>query len=108
GQKVAIVTPKPQTTRRRIVGIRNDSDAQMIFIDMPGMHDPRSRLLNQRMVDLARRCLAESEVLVAMVEAGERLHPGDRAFLGEVRQLRQPKIVAINKIDSIARMRMIP
>jgi GTP-binding protein Era len=52
GQKVAIVTPKPQTTRRRIVGIRSDPDAQIILIDTPGLHHPR-RPLNRRMVDTA-------------------------------------------------------
>src|SRR5208337_527495 len=56
GYKVAIVTPLPQTTRRRILGIRNDPDAQLILIDMPGIHESR-KMLNQRMVGRARACL---------------------------------------------------
>src|SRR5229473_4010520 len=68
GQKVAIVTPKPHTTRRRIVGIRTDATSQMILIDTPGLHDAR-RPLNRRMVDTARRCLAEGEVIAAVIEA---------------------------------------
>src|SRR5579885_446765 len=76
GQKVAIVTPKPQTTRRRIVGVRTDADAQLILIDTPGLHEAH-RPLNRRMVDTARRCLAEGEVIIAVIEAADHLHDGD-------------------------------
>ena len=107
GHKVAIVTPLPQTTRRRIVGIRHDPDAQLILIDMPGIHDAR-RLLNQRMVAAARRALGEGEVTVGVIEAAVRLKPGDRAFLREFRALKAPKIIAINKIDLIERNRLLP
>ncbi len=106
GQKVAIVTPKPQTTRRRIVGIRHDPDAQIILIDTPGLHKAH-RLLNRRMVDTARRCLAEGEVIVGVVEAGDRLHDEDRIFLAEIGGLGRPLVVAINKIDRVTRERLI-
>jgi GTP-binding protein Era len=106
GQKVAIVTPKPQTTRRRIVGIRNDPDAQMILIDTPGLHEPR-RMLDRRMVETARRCLTEGEVIVAMIEAGQKLHREDRAFAMNLSKLARPIVVAINKIDTISRDRLI-
>jgi GTPase len=106
GQKVAIVTPKPQTTRRRIVGIRSDPDAQMILIDTPGLHHPR-RPLNRRMVDTARRCLAEGEVIVGVVEAGDRINGEDAAFLRELAKAARPVVVAINKIDRISRERLI-
>ena len=106
GQKVAIVTPKPQTTRRRIVGIRHDPDAQIILIDTPGLHEPH-RPLNRRMVDTARRCMAEGEVLVGVVEAGDRLRDEARAFLTEVDRLGRPIVVAINKIDRVSRERLI-
>src|SRR5689334_20868489 len=72
GQKVAIVTPKPQTTRRRILGVRTDPDAQLILIDTPGFHQPH-RPLNRRMVDTARRCMAEGEIIVAVIEAAGHL-----------------------------------
>ncbi len=107
GRKVAIVSPRPQTTRGRILGIRHDPDAQLILIDMPGIHQPR-RLLNERMVARARACLKEADVVVGLVEAGERLGAGDREFLAEVRRLRQPKVVAINKIDLLPRTKLIP
>ncbi len=107
GHKVAIVTPRPQTTRRRILGIRTDPDAQILLIDTPGIHDARSAL-NQKMVATARRALAEGEVVVAVIEAGERLEAGDRAILAEVRALKHPAVIAINKIDLVARPRLLP
>ncbi len=107
GQKVAIVTPKPQTTRRRILGIRSDPDAQMLLIDAPGIHEPR-KALNQQMVDTARRALAEGEVVLAVIEAREHLDPADRAALLEVRALNHSTIIAINKIDLLARELLLP
>jgi GTPase len=107
GHKVAIVTPLPQTTRRRIVGIRHDPDAQLILIDMPGIHAPR-KLLNQRMVAVARRTLGEGEVTVGVVEAGGRLRAGDRAFLEELGAVKAKKIIAINKIDLLGRNQILP
>ncbi|HJU27635.1 MAG TPA: GTPase Era [Candidatus Binataceae bacterium] len=102
GQKVAIVTPKPQTTRRRILGIRSDPDAQIILIDAPGLHESR-RPLNRRMVETARRSLEEGEVILAVVEAGAALKPEDAAFLAEAAALGRPTAVAINKIDKCTR-----
>jgi GTP-binding protein Era len=107
GQKVAIVTPRPQTTRRRILGIRSDSDAQMILIDTPGLHES-ARPLNRRMVETARRSLAEGEVILAMVEARPRLDPADLAAIAELCALKRPTVVAINKIDLLARSKLIP
>jgi len=102
GQKVAIVTPKPQTTRRRIIGIRTDADAQLILIDTPGLHAPRG-MLNRRMVDTARRCLAEGEVIVIVLDAAEGVREEDCAVLGEVTSFAHPVVVAINKIDLVWR-----
>lgn len=108
GQKVAIVTPKPQTTRRRIVGIRTDPDAQIIMIDTPGFHQSRHPL-NRRMIDTARRCLAEGEVIVAVLEAGGTALPReDRDLLGEIGRLGRPVVIAINKIDRTGRERTLP
>ena len=86
GEKVAIVTPRPQTTRRRILGIRTDPDAQLILVDTPGLHDA-SRLLNRRMVGVARASMAEADVVAVLVEACERLEPEDRELLAEVCKL---------------------
>lgn len=107
GEKVAIVTPRPQTTRRRILGIRTDPDAQLIMVDTPGLHEA-SRLLNRRMVGVARSSMAEADVIAVLVEAGERLSPDDRELLAEVRNLGRPAVVVINKIDLVARPTLIP
>jgi GTP-binding protein Era len=107
GCKVAIVSPLPQTTRRRILGIRTDPDAQLILIDAPGVHESR-KLLNQRMVGRARACLKEGDVVVGLIQAAARMDHDDHEFLTEFRQLQQPKIIAINKIDLIARQLAIP
>jgi len=107
GEKVAIVTPRPQTTRRRILGIRTDPDAQLILVDTPGLHDA-SRLLNRRMVGVARASMAEADVVAVLVEACERLEPEDRQLLSEVCTLGRPAVVVINKIDLIARPLLIP
>src|SRR5262249_13883836 len=77
GQKVAIVTPRPQTTRTRIVGIRTLPDAQVVLVDTPGLHQARS-LLNRRMVDLARSTLAEADVAVLVIDAVAGLTAADR------------------------------
>ncbi len=107
GEKVAIVTPRPQTTRRRIVGVRTEPDAQLLLVDTPGLHEA-TRLLNRRMVETARESMARADVIAAMVEAGDRLEPADRALLAEVRALQHPAVVIINKIDRIERARLIP
>jgi len=107
GQKVAAVTPRPQTTRRRILGIRSDPEAQFLFIDTPGIHDSH-RTINHRMVQTARRALAEGEVLLAVVEAGPRLRGQDQELLAELRAMKRPLVVALNKIDLMRRAHMLP
>lgn len=107
GQKVAIVTPRPQTTRRRIVGIRNDPDAQMILIDTPGLHEAQ-RPLNRHMVETARRCMAEGEVIVAVIAGNAKFSGADRAMLNELAELGRPVAIALNKIDLSSRERMMP
>jgi GTP-binding protein Era len=102
GHKVAIVTPRPQTTRRRILGIRSKPDAQMIFVDTPGLHRPQSAL-DHHMIEIARRCLGEGEVVLGVVEASAPLCASDCAFLAELRELKAPRVVAVNKIDRIKR-----
>jgi GTP-binding protein Era len=107
GQKVAIVTPKPQTTRRRVVGIRTDPDAQIIVIDAPGFHQSR-HLLNRRMLDTAHRTLAEGEVLAPLIEAGRVLNREDLALLKKVLDLKRPTVIVINKIDRHSRAEVLP
>jgi GTP-binding protein Era len=107
GQKVAIVTAKPQTTRRRILGVRNDPDAQILVVDTPGLHDS-NRELNRRMVDVARRALAEGELILGVVVAGESIDPADRAALHELGALKAPLLIVINKVDLFPRATVLP
>jgi len=107
GHKVAIVTPRPQTTRRRIIGIVNEPDAQVLLVDTPGFHHPRSQL-NRRMLDTARRSLTESEAILLVIEAGMELHDEDRALLDEAGRSGHPVVIAVNKIDKVARERLMP
>ena len=107
GQKVAIVTPRPQTTRRRILGIRNDPDAQLLIVDTPGLHDSPKEL-NRRMVDTARRALAEGEIVLGVVAAGPAIDALDRAVLHELAALKRPLVIAINKVDLVARPQLLP
>lgn len=107
GQKVAIVTPRPQTTRGRILGIRTDSDSQIVFIDTPGLHAPKTNL-GSRMLATARRSLAEADVVAAVVESGSALRPADREFLEELGAERRRLVIVINKIDRMSRSACLP
>jgi GTP-binding protein Era len=107
GQKVAIVTPRPQTTRRRIIGIRTDPDAQLLLVDTPGIHDS-SKELNRRMVEVARRALSEGQVVLGVVAAGESIDPADRAVLQQLATLKARLIIVINKLDLLPRPHLLP
>jgi GTP-binding protein Era len=107
GQKIAIVTPRPQTTRTRIVGIRTLPDAQLVLVDTPGLHQARS-LLNRRMVDVARSTLAEADVAVLVVDAAAGLTAGDREIAEGLAATRAPTIAVLNKIDLIAKSKILP
>jgi GTP-binding protein Era len=107
GQKVAIVTPKPQTTRSRILGIKTLDEAQIIFVDTPGLHRPRS-LINRRMVDVAERALAESDLVLWMVDATEGVTPADREIAARLAEGGRPVCVVLNKIDRRGRNQLLP
>ncbi len=110
GEKVAIVTPKPQTTRNRIRGIKNLPNAQIVFVDTPGIHRPRERL-GEFMVKEATAALKEVDLVVVMVEP--RM-PGQREemLLRTVRESKEkynfPVILVINKIDTIKKAELLP
>lgn len=100
GEKVAIVTSKPQTTRHRILGVLTRSDAQLIFWDTPGLHDPGRTLLNREMMSRALAALADSDVVLWVVD-GLRRGAGHATAVNVIRQNKKcPLVVAINKIDS--------
>jgi GTPase len=107
GQKVAIVTPRPQTTRRRIIGIRTDPDAQLLLVDTPGIHDSNKEL-NRRMVEVAHRALSEGQVVLGVIAAGESIDPADRAVLRQLATLKARLVIVINKLDLVPRPQLLP
>jgi len=100
GQKVAIVTEKPQTTRNRILAIANTASAQIVFFDTPGIHKPRHEM-NRRMVDLALRSLKTVDLALLLVDVTEPFGGGDEFVLERVRQAKVPVVLALNKVDRI-------
>src|SRR5216110_2510396 len=107
GQKLAIVSDKPQTTRTRILGVRNYPDAQVIFLDTPGIHRPLHRM-NVRMVDTALDTMREVDVLGLVLDATEPAGQGDRYVFDLVRDVRAPVFLILNKIDLLRKSRLLP
>ena len=98
GRKVAITSPKPQTTRHTIRGIVHRDDAQLVIVDTPGLHKPRT-LLGERLNDLVRATWAEVDVIGFCLAADERPGPGDRFILGEIAGIRRPVVVILTKTE---------
>lgn len=107
GSKLAIVSDKPQTTRTRILGVRNYPDAQVVFLDTPGIHRPLHRM-NVRMVDAAIGTIREVDVLGLVVDAAEKAGKGDRFVVDLVKDARAPVFLILNKIDLIKKVRLLP
>lgn len=114
GQKIAIVTDKPQTTRNRILGVRHLSDAQMVFFDTPGIHQAKTKL-NQRMVQTAYASLSEVDLILMLVEATPQPRNREKAtqtkdmlILEHLKKIKTPKILIINKIDLVNKTNLIP
>ena len=107
GQKLAIVSDKPQTTRTRIMGVKNYPGGQIVFVDTPGVHKPAHRL-NVRMVDVAVESMREVDVLALIVDASVKPGTGDRYVLDLVRKTEQPAILVLNKIDLVAKPKLLP
>ena len=107
GQKVAIVTPKPQTTRNRILAILNRPDAQLVFFDTPGILKPRYEM-DRLMVEAAVQSLKRVDVAVFVIDIGRAHAPGDEHVLRLVKEVDIPVILAINKIDSRKKQEILP
>lgn len=102
GKKVAIATNKPQTTRNLIQGIYNDSDSQIVFVDTPGIHKPNNKLgsvLNRQ----AYYTFDEVDVVVLLVDGREQLGTGDKFVIERLKEVKQPVILVINKIDKLSK-----
>jgi GTP-binding protein Era len=107
GTKLAIVSDKPQTTRNRILGVRNYPDAQVVFLDTPGIHRPLHRM-NVRMVDAAVDTMREVDVLGLVVDVTEPPGKGDRYVLDLVKNVEAPVFLILNKVDLIKKNRLLP
>jgi len=107
GQKVAIVSPRPQTTRNRIQGIVNRPGAQVILIDTPGLHRPTS-VLGRQMMEEVEMALDGIDLLAVLLDASEPLTTEDRAALDRAHRFHRQCLVLPNKIDLIAKPKLLP
>jgi len=107
GAKVAIVSDKPQTTRGRIMGVKNYPDGQVVFVDTPGIHRPLHRM-NVRMVDAAVDTLREVDVIALVFDASTRPGNGDEFVTGLLEKVRKPVVLVLNKIDLLAKSKLLP
>ena len=106
GEKLAIVSDKPQTTRTRILGVRNSPDAQVVFLDTPGIHRPLHRM-NVRMVDVAVQTITEVDVLGLVVDVTESMGRGDRYVFELVKNATAPVFLILNKIDLVKKVKLL-
>jgi GTPase len=107
GQKVSIVSSRPQTTRNRILGIVNRPNAQIVLIDTPGVHKDSSALGRQMSAEIAE-ALDGIDVLLVMIDAPRGLTPADRMVFDRAAQFSGPKILLLNKIDSMSKPALLP
>jgi len=111
GQKIAIVTPKPQTTRNRILGILSGEAHQIILLDTPGLHKPREQL-NREMVRIALATLSEADIVLMMADTldnrPERLEKLGSEFAEYLQQVNCPVVLALNKVDQLDKLKLLP
>mgnify|MGYP001768592267 CR=1 FL=1 len=107
GQKVSIVSSKPQTTRHRIIGVINEARGQVVFVDTPGIHKPAFRM-NQRMLHTVYEEIRGVDLVLHMVDSGIPFGAGENFVLEMVKKAGAPAFLLLNKIDSIAKQRLLP
>jgi GTPase len=107
GQKVAITSDVPQTTRNKISGIKTEDAYQIVFLDTPGIHKPKF-MLNQMMVKIAYRALGEVDLILLMVEPDPKPGGGDLYIINSIKDIKTPVFLLINKIDLINRDYLLP
>ena len=105
GAKVAITSSRPQTTRHVVRGIVHRPDAQLVLVDTPGLHKPRT-LLGQRLNDLVRETYAGVDVICLCVPADEKVGPGDKFIAAELAELKTPTIAVITKTDKASKQQV--
>jgi GTP-binding protein Era len=107
GEKIAIVSDKPQTTRRRILGVARRPGLEIALVDTPGIHRPRYRM-NAAMVRDATDSLSDVDLALFVVDASEPSGPGEDFILGQIARAGTPAVLALNKIDLVRKERLLP
>ncbi|PLT34665.1 GTPase Era [Bacillus sp. V5-8f] len=107
GQKIAIMSDKPQTTRNKVQGVLTQSDAQMIFIDTPGIHKPKHKL-GDFMMKVATNTLKEVDLILFMINAEEGLGRGDEFIIEKLKGVKTPVFLVVNKIDQVHPDELLP
>jgi GTP-binding protein Era len=105
GTKVAITSSRPQTTRHAVRGIVHRPDAQLVLVDTPGLHKPRT-LLGQRLNDIVRETYAGVDVVCFCVTADDKIGPGDRFIAAELRELKTPVLAVVTKTDKVSKQQV--
>ena len=100
GEKIAIVSNKPQTTRNRITAVCQRGETQFVFLDTPGFHKPRTRL-GDYMVNVVRQSVADVDAVVLVVEPVASLGPQERELIASIKAANCPAVLAINKLDTV-------
>lgn len=101
GEKIAIMSSKPQTTRHKITGVFNDENSQIIFVDTPGIHKPKNKL-GDYMVNSAKSAVDDVDVVILMVDHSTKIGPGDEYLLEFIKAAKVDVILVINKVDLIS------
>ena len=106
GQKIAITSNKPQTTRNRIQTVYTSDEGQIVFVDTPGIHKAKNKLGNY-MVNVAERTLSEVDVILWLVEPSSFIGAGERHIIEQLKKVRTPVILVINKVDTVKREELL-
>ncbi|TBL67601.1 GTPase Era [Paenibacillus thalictri] len=107
GQKIAIMSDKPQTTRNKIHGVYTTEQAQIVFLDTPGIHKPTSKL-GDYMMKTAQGSLSEVDVVLFLVDVAEGIGGGDRFIIEQLKKVKTPVILVLNKIDQVVPEQLLP
>lgn len=106
GQKIAIMSSRPETTRRAVRGIVSKSNGQLVIVDTPGVHKPRT-LLGKRINEVVRECISDVDAVVLCLPANEKIGPGDKRILREVLEIGCPVVAAVTKSDLVTNSELI-
>ena len=106
GQKIAITSKKPQTTRNRIQTVYTSDEGQIVFVDTPGIHKAKNKL-GDYMVNVAQHSLAEVDVVLWLVEPTDYIGAGERHIIERLKKVKSPVILVVNKIDTVKKEQLL-